>query len=95
MNIDLINFDSLHRTYTAITKNPRTAKYRVRKEFGLFVTDSRIVMSLMTEYNRASKDLELMGNNSYPDQEKVANLHLQIQRSSVDVIAHLYKCRNM
>lgn len=94
MNPTFNNFNQVHKIYSAITKNPRTAKYRVRKEFGLFVTDSRIFMSLMSEVNRLLKDLDLLGRNTYPDQEVVASLHVQIQRSSVDVIAHLYKCRN-
>jgi hypothetical protein len=89
-----LDFESLNKLYKSITKNSRTAKFRVRKEFGLFITDSKIVMYLMDEYNRSSKALELMGLSTYPDQEIVANLHLQMKRSSVDVLAHLYKCRN-
>ncbi|URC15185.1 hypothetical protein GD1_61 [Paraglaciecola Antarctic GD virus 1] len=92
MNVNDLKFEGIRKTYMNITRNPRTAKYRVRREFGLFITDSRIMISLMHSYINASKTFELEGRNTYPNQETIARATYIMNRTSVDVLAHLYKC---
>jgi hypothetical protein len=96
MNLNLSNFAAIHGQYLSIvSRNPRTAKYRIRSKFGLGTTDSRIFMSLMTEYDRIASLLLLQNATKYPNQDVTDNLSEELARLSVDATAHLFKCKKM
>tara|TARA_R110000851_G_scaffold257469_3_gene409962 strand:- start:2938 stop:3228 length:291 start_codon:yes stop_codon:yes gene_type:complete len=96
MSLNLGSFASIHGQYSNImSKNPRTAKYRIRSKFGLGISDSRIFISLMAEYDRLAVSISLQAALVFPDQNIIDIMSEELSRLSVDATAHLFKCKKM